>query len=90
MGAGGNGLVAVDTTRADNADRGLCRFHHAGLHGTGVAAQDDVLCYVVGICFNEEGVLHVARRMVCGEVHLREYVHVILHLGAVGQCEAHA
>ena len=38
----------------------------------------------------EEGVLHVAGRMVGGEVHLRKHVEVVLHLWSVGQYESHA
>ena len=39
---------------------------------------------------NEEGVLHVAGRMVGSEVHLGEDMEIVFHLGTVGQYEAHA
>ena len=32
VGACGNGFVAVYASGADNADRGLCVLHDAGLH----------------------------------------------------------
>ena len=38
VGAGGNGLVAVNTARADDADGWLVAFHCAHLYRTGVAA----------------------------------------------------
>ena len=42
------------------------------------------------MCLDEEGVLHVAGGVVFGEVHRREHVPVVLHLGTIGQGEAHA
>ena len=44
--------------------------------------------YHVGVSLDEEGVLHIACRMVVGEVHGAEHVPVVLYLGAVGQAEA--
>ena len=38
---------------------------------------------------DEECVLHVAGRMVCGKVHLGEYVQVVLYLGTVRQYKTH-
>ena len=52
--------------------------------------QDDVARHVVWVDIHEEGVLHVACRVVGGEVQLRVDVEVILHLGTVGDVEAHA
>ena len=57
-------LVTVYTARSDDADWGLARLHHAALYATGVCAQDDV-----GVCLDEECVLHVACGMILGEVH---------------------
>ena len=44
----------------------------------------------VGVLLYEEGVLHVARGMVGGEIQRREDVPVIFHLGSVGDGEAKA
>ena len=40
------------------------------------------------MCFNEEGVLHIARRMVVGEVHGAVNVPVVFDLGSLGEGEA--
>ena len=40
-------------------------------------------------CWLEEGVLHVAGRVVGGKVHLGEHVQVVLHFRTVGQDKAH-
>ena len=80
--AGADGLVAIYATRADDADGRLLLLHHAALDGAGVGAQ-----YHVGVSLDEEGVLHVACRMVIGEVHGAEHVPVVLHLRTVGQAE---
>ena len=62
-------FVAIHTSWADDADRWLCMLHYAALHATGVCTKDDIVCYVCFGAFNEEGVLHVACRMVFGKVH---------------------
>ena len=85
VGTGADGLVAIDATRADDADGRLLFLHHACLHAGGVGTQDDV-----GVCLDEEGVLHIASRMVVGEVHGAIDVPVVLHLGTFGEGEAEA
>ena len=85
VGAGADGLVAVHAAGAYHADGWLRRFHHAALHRAGVRAQHDV-----GVLLDEEGVLHVAGRMVGCEVHRAEHVPVVLNLRTVGQREAQA
>ena len=90
VGTGSDGLVAVDASRADDADGRLLGLHHTGLHTRCVGAQNHVLGHVVGMLRYEECVLHVAGRMVGSKVHLGEHVQVVFHLRAVGQYEAHA
>ena len=97
VGTGRDGLVAVDATGADDADGSgqlavsvVHLLHHTSLNAGSMAAQQDVLGDVVGMLRDEERVLHVAGGVVGGEVHLREHVEVVLHLGTVGQHEAHA
>ena len=83
MCTGRDGLVAVYAAGTDDTDGGLVLLHHAGLHATGVAAQDNV-----GVALDEEGVLHIARRMVVGKVHAAVHVPVVLHFGSFGQRES--
>ena len=69
VGAGRDGLVAEHTTRGDDADGRLMGLHHADLHTRGVGAQQHIRSLVdIGFLADEEGVLHVAGRMVEREV----------------------
>ena len=53
--------------------------------------EDDVLCHIVErTLLHEECVLHIACWVISSEVHLCEYVKVVLYLRTVSQCEAHA
>ena len=95
--AGGDGLVAVDTSRADDTDGGgqfavlgVHILHDAGLNARCVRTQQDVLGDIVRVLTDKEGVLHVAGRMVCCKVHLGEHMQVVLHLRTVCQHKAHA
>ena len=81
-----DGFVAVYSAGAYDADRGLCMLHGAGLHAGGVGAEQDV---VLSVALYEEGVLHVACRMVGGEVQRAEYVPVVFYLRTFGDCESH-
>ena len=90
MGTGGDGLIAVYTSGADNAYWWLCGLHDACLHRTGMAAQQNILGYVAqGTLLYKEGILHVAGGMVGGEVHLGEHMQVVFNLWSVGKDEAH-
>ena len=64
MGTIADGFVAIDASWADDADGWLLHLHHTALYGTGVGAKDNVR-----MALDEEGVLHVACRMVFGKVH---------------------
>ena len=97
VGTGSDSLIAIDTTRTDNPDGsgeftvlGVHVFHHTGLNRRGVRTEQNVLRDIVGMLRDEEGVLHVAGRMVGSEVHLGEHVEVVFHLRAVGKDEPHA
>ena len=52
-------------------------------------AQQDVLGYIVGMLADEEGVLHVASRMVGSEVHLGEHMEIVFHFRTVSEDKAH-
>ena len=90
VGASGDGLVAIDTSWADDTNGRLVRLHVVSLVVRGMRAKDDVLGHLVGVGLDEEGVLHVAGRMVGGEVQLGEYMQVVVNLRAFGQGESHA
>ena len=90
MCAGSDCLVAVNATRADDADRRLVAFHRANLYRAGVAAQHDIAGDVLLVLLDEEGVLHVAGRVVGSEVQRTEYVPVVLNLGTIGDGKAQA
>ena len=57
-------LVAVDTSRAEHADRRLVGFHIVSLIAGGVRAQQHVLGHVGLVLRDEESILHVACGMV--------------------------
>ena len=44
--------------------------------------------YDVGMLLHEERVLHVASRVVFGEVHGREHVPIVFHLRPIGHRKA--
>ena len=88
--AGSDGLVAVDTPRADDADGRLAALHGAHLHTARVRAQHDVAGHVILVLLDEERVLHVASRMVGGKVQRTEHVPIVLDLGTLGKGEAQA
>ena len=73
---------AVDAPRADYAYRQVARFHRAYLRGGRLRAQKEVFAEI-------EGVLHVARRMVGGDVERLEVIVIRLDLGTVDDVEAH-
>ena len=83
MGTGTDGLVAVDAAWADNADGRLLLLHDTCLDAARMAAKNDVW-----MSLDEEGVLHIAGRMVVGEVHGTVDVPVVLHLGSLGEGES--
>ena len=87
---GGNRLVAIDASRADDADRRLVRFHVVRLVVRRVRAQNHVLRHVVGAGLDEKRVLHVASGVVGGEVQHREHVQVVVDFRPLGQRESHA
>ena len=57
-------FVTVNTSRADNADRRLANLHNTALYRRCMCTQQDV-----GMTFDEESILHIACRMIFGEVH---------------------
>ena len=83
VGAGRDGLVAVNASGADDTDGRLLAFHHTRLHTAGVAAENDV-----GTAFHKEGVLHVSCGMVIGKVHAAVHVPVVFHFGTFCQSES--
>ena len=66
------GIAAIGAARADHADRRLLRQHGADLHRRRMGAQQFALA--VGLAVEEEGVVHLARRMARREVQLGEIV----------------
>ncbi len=77
--AGADGFVAEHAARADHADREGLGFHRTHLHGGGVGAEQERIQVAGG---HEEGVLHLAGRVVRREVQGLEHVPVVLDLGA--------
>ena len=88
VGAGGNGLVAVNATRADDANGRLVALHCAYLNRAGVAAQHDVAGHVLLVLLDEESVLHVACGMVGSKVQCTEHMPVVLNFGTIGDGKA--
>ena len=81
----GDSFVSVGTPGANDANRGLCLFHHPALDTGRMRAKDDI-----GAMLDEECVLHITSRMVFGEIHRREYMPIVLYLRPVGDTEAEA
>ena len=79
-----DGLVTIDATWTNHTDRWLLLVHHTNLHRRGVAAQ-----YDDWVLLHEERILHIACRMIVGKVERAIDVPVILHLGTLGNREAH-
>ena len=90
VGAGRDSLITINAARADDADGRLVRLHVVGLIAGGVGAEQHVLGDVVGVLRDEEGVLHIAGRVVGGEVEHREHVLVVVNLWTMEKSEAHA
>ena len=82
-------LVAVYTTRADNADGRLLVLHDAALVVGCMRAEQDILSYVVGVLLDEERVLHIASGVIGCEVELGEHVQVVVNLRSFCQSESH-
>ena len=70
-----DGFVAVHTAGAYYADGRFGVLHHTALDRGGVGAQKHI-----GITLYEEGVLHVACRMVGCEIQRGEHVPVVFNL----------
>ena len=75
----GDRLVAEHASGTDHADGRSLVLHRAHLNRRGVGPQQHV-----GILSDEEGVLHVARRMLGREIERREDVPVVLDLWPLG------
>ena len=87
---GTDGLVAIYSTWAKYTDRRLVSFHIMSLVARGMAAQKDVLGDIIGIALlDEEGVLHIAGRMVGCKVKHGEHVLVVVNLRSMIEREAH-
>ena len=87
---GVGGLVTVALAGHDDAHRRLLIFHHPGLHGRGVGAEQHILLPGVAGVVHPEGVPHIAGRVALGDVEHLEVVVVPLDLWAFDHAEAHA
>ena len=83
--AGRYGFVAINAAGAYYADGRLGRFHHSRLHRRGVRAEEHI-----GITADKECVLHIACRMVGGEVQRREHMPFVFYLRTFGYRETEA
>ena len=69
------------------ARRDVCAAHHPHLDRAGVGAQQFALA--VGVRLQEEGVVHLPRRVAGREIERREVVEVVLDVRAFRHREAH-
>ena len=90
VGTGCDGLIAIDSAWADDADGGceltvlsMHVLHHTSLDRRGMRTQEDVLGHIIGMLRDEESVLHVTGRMVGSEIHLSEHVQIVFHLWSI-------
>src|SRR5690606_15043444 len=74
-------VAAIDTARADNADRRLLRLHGAYLHRRGMGAQQHVRIEI-------ESVMHRPRRMVAGNIEGFEVVIIVFDFRPFGHAVA--
>jgi hypothetical protein len=79
--------TAIGAARGDDPDRRGLTEHGPHLHGAGVGAQQHALTRLLRV--EEEGVVHLAGRVLLGEVQGREVVEVVLDVRALGHGEAH-
>src|SRR5712691_1737317 len=75
-------IVAIDHARNDDLQWRLSALHHADLDGRGMGAQHHLRR-------NEEGVLHLAGRVIGGNVEGGEVVVVVLDVRTTGDLESH-
>ncbi len=80
-------VAAIGAAGADDADRRLLAEHGADLHRARMGAQH--LALAIGVGVEEEGVVHLARRMARREVQRGEIVEVGLDIRPLGDREAH-
>ena len=66
---------------------GFCAQHRAHLHRRGMGAQQHARAVLLRI--EEEGVVHLARRMALGEIQFGEIVVVGLDVGTFGDRKSH-
>ena len=80
-----NGFVSVNPAGRNGADGRLVVFHIAHLYRGGVRAQQHV-----GIGLDKKRVLHIARRVIFGQVECGKVVPIVLNFWAFGNVEANA
>ena len=83
---GGVGILAVGLAGDHDADRRLLRLHGADLHRRRMRAQKLALAVRAGL--EEEGVVHLARRVSFREIQRGEIVVVRLDIRSFGDREA--
>ncbi len=76
-------IVAINRAGNDDLQRRLTAFHGANLHRRSMSSQQ------VG-AGDEKSILHVARRMVFGNIERFEVVIIVLDIGTAGDFETHA
>ena len=76
--AGADGLVPVNAAGTNDPDGRFLCFHHPRLHAARMRTQQPV-----GIAVNIEGILHVPRRMVLGQVEGGKIMPVVFDLGSL-------
>ena len=82
---GRNRFISVYASWGKRSDGRLLIFHHTYLHGGSVGAQCDVWIF-----FDEKGILHLASRVIFGEVERGEIVPIVFNLRSFGKVEADA
>ena len=80
-------VAAIGAARTDHADRRLLLQHGADLDRRGVGTQH--LALALGVRLEEEGVVHVPRRMAWREVERREVQPIRLDIGTLRDREPH-
>ncbi len=76
-------VVPIHRARHDDLQRRLAALHRADLHRRGVCSQQPAMRH-------EERILHIARRMVLGNIERLEVMVIVLNVGAAGNFKTHA
>ena len=79
----GDSLITIYTSRTDDTDRRFLLFHYSGLYGRSMCAKQ-----YIRVMLDKERILHIAGRMVLGEIQGREDMPIVLVFLSLSDAES--